>query len=209
MDTYISDKEQIEMIKKWWQENGMFTIISIISALVISFGWRYWQNHKNQEMAVASILYEQMLSHEINHQYSDVEFDVTGLQTIYAKTPYASLAAFMSAHNAINNNNLSAALEKFDWVIANAKSADFKQIAKLRKARILLEMKKFNEAVEVLSKVNSIAFITLINEVRGDIYAAKGDKSSALSYYLNALGSLSQDAPNRSFLQMKINQVSS
>lgn len=209
MNTYVSDKEQIEMIRNWWRENGKFTLLSIVAALVITSGWRYWQNSKNQEAANASVVYEQMLNHAASHQLSAVQFEVTNLLTSYPHTPYASLAAFMSAQNAVSNNKIDEALEKLNWVISNSKNKDFKQIAKIRKARILLSLKKYDEALSLLTEISSAAYLPLMYEVKGDVLVAKGDKKAALSAYQLALSSLKKDEPNRSFLRMKYDQLSS
>lgn len=209
MSEYYSDKEQAEMIRKWWRENGKFTIFSIIIVVALSSGWKYWQNLKNQKAGNASILYEQMLVHEANLQLSDAELDVTSLLTTYSKTPYATLAAFISARNAINQNHLDVALEKFDWVLHHSKNKDFKQIAKIRKARILLNLKKYDESLALLSVVESDAYLPLINEIKGDVLLAKGDKNGALGAYQNALNKAKKDAPHRSLLQMKYNQFNS
>lgn len=207
MDTYITDKEQVEMIRKWWRENGKFTIISIIVVVVLSFGWRYWQNNQAQKAANASVIYEQMLTHESNNQISQAELDATSLITNYAKTPYAALGAFISALNSINANNLDAAIQRYDWVMLNANSKDFIQIAKIRKARVLLALNKYDDAITTLSKVEADAYLPLIKELRGDILLAKGDKQGARSAYQNALNALRKDAPNRNFLQIKYDQL--
>jgi predicted negative regulator of RcsB-dependent stress response len=207
MNIYISDKEQIEMIKNWWRENGKFTLFSILIVLVGTIGWRYWQNSKNQEAAHASIIYEQTLTYEANHQLTEAELEVTRLLANYPNTPYATLAAFLSAQNAINRNRLDLSLEKLDWIIHHSKNKDFKQIAKIRKARILLTMEKYDESLALLANIDAETYLPLIKEVEGDILFAKGKRKEALVAYQNALSSLRKDAPNRSLLQMKYNQL--
>ncbi|MBA2654917.1 MAG: tetratricopeptide repeat protein [Gammaproteobacteria bacterium] len=209
MNIYVSDKEQIEMIKTWWRENGRFTILSVAAALIISAGWRFWQNNKLQDSANASVIYEQMLNQESHQDISAAEYEVTNLLTNHPRTPYASLASFVSAQNAINANNLEGASEKFDWIIANSKNADFKQIAKIRKARLMIAMQKYDEGLQLLNNPSSETYLPLINEVKGDLLAAKGDIKGALGAYQNALNSLRKDASNREFLLMKYNHLKS
>jgi predicted negative regulator of RcsB-dependent stress response len=206
MSIDISEKEQIDMIKNWWRENGKFTLFSIVAALVLSMGWRYWQNSKNEDAAKASLLYEQMLSHESNHQYSQTEYDVTSLLTFHPKTPYASLAAFISAQNAVNVKNFDEAIQKLDWVIDKSKNQDFTQIAKIRKARILLSMNKYEQALKAIEVTDVEAYLPVINEIKGDILSAKGEKKEAHLAYQSALNTLSKDAPNRQMVQMKYEQ---
>ncbi len=207
MTLELSEKEQIEMIKNWWRENGKFTIATIVVVVILSVGWRYWQTTKNQEAAKASLLYEQMLSHEINHQYREVEFDVKSLMSSYPKTPYALLAAFISAQNAVNEKRIDTAIHKLNWIVKNSNNTDFKQIAKLRKSRIFLSIKRYDEALKSLEIIEAQAYLPAVNEVRGDIYSAVGNKQQALQAYQKALSSLKKDAPNRQLLKIKYEQL--
>lgn len=207
MSIYISDKEEIEMLKNWWKENGKFTLLSIAAAILLSAGWRYWQSSKVQDRADASIVYEQMLYHEANQQLSAVEADVTSLQTNHPHTPYATLGSLVSAQNAVGANKLDVAIEKLNWVIHNSKNRDFVQIAKMRLAKVLLGMKKFDDALATLNVVDVEAYLPLINEIKGDIYFDKGDKNAARTAYQNALKKLNKNAPNYPLLQIKANQL--
>ncbi|MEX2327847.1 MAG: tetratricopeptide repeat protein, partial [Pseudomonadales bacterium] len=40
-----TDEEQIEAIKKWWDENGKSILIGIVLALGGVFGYQAWDNH--------------------------------------------------------------------------------------------------------------------------------------------------------------------
>lgn len=206
---YVSDKEQVEMLRKWWRENGKFTLGSIAVALALSAGWRYWQNAKIQDRAAASVVYEQMLNQEANHNYQAVETNLIDLQVNHPHTPYAALASLIAAQNAVKDNKLDIALQKLNWVIHNSRNDDFVQIAKMRLARVYLSLKKYDDALTVLNVVTVKGYLPLIQEIKGDVYLAKGDINNARTFYQNALNSLPRSAPNRSLLEMKLNQVRS
>ncbi len=61
MDVYQSDEEQIDALKKWWQENGNSVIAGVILGLTAIFGWRGWQDYKIEQAEAASELYQQMV----------------------------------------------------------------------------------------------------------------------------------------------------
>jgi predicted negative regulator of RcsB-dependent stress response len=206
---YVSDKEEVEMLRNWWRENGKFTLASIAAALLLSGGWRYWQSSKTQDAADASNQYEQLLSHEANQQYSAVEYDVTALQTNHPRTPYATLGAFVSAQNAVNANKLDIAVLKLNWIIQHSKNEDFKQIARIRLAHVLLGMKKFDDALTTLNTVDSKGYLPLIDELKGDVHLANGDKAAARLSYQDALNKLNKNSPNYPLLQIKANQLGS
>jgi predicted negative regulator of RcsB-dependent stress response len=41
-----TDEEQLEQIKEWWQRNGMPLLAGAGLALVLVFGWQFWQKHQ-------------------------------------------------------------------------------------------------------------------------------------------------------------------
>lgn len=207
MNTYVSDKEQIEMIRNWWRENGKFTVIAIIVTILMSYGWRYWQDMKLQNAANASMLYEQLLSHQSSHQFSDVENDANNLLKKYSNTPYASLAALISAQNAVLENKLEAAAEKLQWTIEHTKNSDFREIAKIRQARVFITLNKLSDALKLVNQVGTAAYFPIASEVKGDILFAQGDKKGAHLAYQNALSTLPKMAANRNFLQLKYDQL--
>ena len=61
MDVYNTEEEQVEAIKKWWNENGKSIIAGIIIGVIAIFGWRSYENHTAMQAKAASILYEQLL----------------------------------------------------------------------------------------------------------------------------------------------------
>ena len=65
---------------------------------------------------------------------------------------------------------------------------DFKAIASLRKARVLLATKKYNEALEPMSMAIDIKGYQSreLMITKGDIYAAQGQSADAVKYYLKA-----------------------
>jgi len=57
----MTDREQIDMLKKWWKDYGQSIAIAIMVGLVLSFGWRYWRAHQQQQVEQASSLYQTMM----------------------------------------------------------------------------------------------------------------------------------------------------
>lgn len=207
MEGYLSDKEQIQIIKNWWKKYGNTILLSVILVLGASFGWRFWHNYKNKRAAQASVLYEQMISANTASKISDFKLFATHLIKDYASTPYASLASLLLAEQAVNANNLALAKQDLQWVIEHGSNDSFQQIARIRKARILIADQQLQPASQLLQQVDDKAFMPAINETRGDIFAAQGDKTKALQIYKQALHEVTQKSVMRSMLEMKINQM--
>ena len=53
MDVYNTEEEQVEAIKKWWNENGKSIITGIIIGVIAIFGWRSYENHTAMQAKAA------------------------------------------------------------------------------------------------------------------------------------------------------------
>ena len=58
----LSEEEQVERLRKWWAENGVSLVISIVIGVAALMGWRHWQGWEKQEAAAASAVYETMMN---------------------------------------------------------------------------------------------------------------------------------------------------
>lgn len=203
----MSDKDQIQVIKDWWKKYGATIVFSIIIVLGISFGWRYWHYYKNKQAEQASVLYEQMLSAKATQKTTDFKLFAENLKKDYRTTPYAALASLMLAKEAVSNNKFFDAQQNLQWVVNHSGSDSFKQIARIREARILLAQKQPQQALELLQHMDDKAFIPEISETRGDIYVAQGNNAKALQEYKKALSCVTENSVLRPVLEMKINQM--
>lgn len=203
----MTNREQAEMLKKWWKDYGRAIAIAIVIGLIVGFGWRYWHKHQQKQAEQASLLYQSMSALDYQKKPKLARKFAQQLMQDYRRSPYAAFAALWSAKEAVQKNNLAAALANCQWVLKNSKVASFKQIARLRAARILLAQKKSNEALAMLSTVNDKTFEPLIENVKGDIYTAMGNNKAARKAYQAAkVGMSSAIGTTDPLLDMKLAQ---
>ena len=50
METFRTEEEQVEAIKRWWQENGKSTVLGVAIAMAAVFGWRGWNDYQRERM---------------------------------------------------------------------------------------------------------------------------------------------------------------
>lgn len=207
MSIYISEDEQVQKIKNWIKENGIVVILGIAIFFVASFGWRYWQQHQNRRNIQASNLYEQVIAARVASKYDDVKLYAQHLRDNHGSSVYASLASLVSAREATVQKDWTTAERDLLWIIDYAKSTDFKQITRIRLARIYIENKKSDKALEVLKIVDNKTYLANIHETRGDVYLSVGDKKLALQEYQKATELAENDSLTKSMVEMKLNQV--
>jgi len=204
----MTEQEQIQQIKNWIKQYGVTILLGIVLAFAISSGWHYWQNYKNKVLLHASAVYDEMINLRAQSKTSDADVQAQKLIRNYPKTPYASMAAFMLARDAVIKKNDPEAINQLTWVMDHSKDASLRQIARLRVARILINEKKSNNApLELLKTVDDDNFMGLIDEVRGDAYLAMNNLSAAKAAYEHALKELPNAEVTRPILQMKLDNI--
>ncbi len=199
-----ADKEQIEMLAKWWKDYGKAIVIAIVVGLIVGFGWRYWSNFKTKHTERAAALYQNLYRASVVGDKKTETKLVAVLKKDFFDTPYATMGVFITANTDITNKKLADALTELQWVVKHGKVKSFKQIARLRAARILLAEKQYPQALAILKTVDDKTFAPLINTVKGDIYSAQGDEAKANSAYKKAKSGYTTLNISNPYLDMRI-----
>lgn len=202
----LTDKERVELVKKWWREYGMVVTVAIVIGLAIGFGWRYWHRYKIVKAEEASMIYTQMQNAAIQKKFNIAQALAARLMNQYRATPYASMGALLWARDAVLQNNLKLALEKLQWTIKNGRIGSLRQIAHVRAARVLLTEKHYQAALNILKTVDDPTYQPLIASVKGDIYRAQGKSKLAKQSYQAAKNGFEASGIVDPFLNMKISE---
>ena len=187
MEIYLTEKEQIEQIKKWWRQYGKLTLLSLVVVLALVFGWRAWTKHETQIAVNASVAYEQLFTVMTNNDTAAVTTLAQNLMTNFQTSPYAADAALILAKVEVQQNNLAGASTNLRWVLENAKNNAVRQVARLRLARIMIAEKQAPDALTLLDTIDDPTYVGAIDYVKGDAFLAQGNKAKAREQYRLAL----------------------
>jgi predicted negative regulator of RcsB-dependent stress response len=200
--------EQVERIKKWCRDYGVGIIMGISFAIVITIGWRYWQQTQEDNLVMASLKYNNLLNAMVDQsKQATAESIASGLLRNYPKTPYASLAALQLARQAVYQNKLTEAEKRLAWVLQYTKSSTLRAVARIRLARVLLAENKPGYALKVLDENDNTVYQPLVLEEKGNIFWYLGHSAEALQNYLAAEKLFLDDALEQPLLAMKINKL--
>ncbi|MGB9428923.1 MAG: tetratricopeptide repeat protein [Gammaproteobacteria bacterium] len=208
MDEFLSDKEQAERLKKWWLDNYKSILAGIIIAVIIIFGWRYWQHRTQVRSLTASALFNQMGSLLATNNSPQALKVANQLINGYSDTPYASQAALAMAQQDVSSGKPDDGMQMLDWVIKNSKDDGLKLLARLRLARIKLSVGDPQAALTALSGVQPGGFDALYSAVRGDAYLKLGQTVQARAAYQQALNAWTPEMGDKSLVQMKLDDLS-
>ena len=204
MDHNLTDEERLDLVKKWWKENGGSIITGVILGLAVLFGGKAWFAYQDSKAEAASDIYAVMMS-ALEAGNAPAVRDKAGLLlSDYSGTPYATLAALTLARVNIEGEELSAARSHLQWVLDNTDSDIMRDMARLRMARVLLAMDDPDAAQAILDQAPPLtSFEALYSEMRGDIDLARGDMTAANQAYQSALAATDTASPGRHLLQLK------
>jgi predicted negative regulator of RcsB-dependent stress response len=202
-----TEQEQIEVLQKWWSENGWAIISGLILGLAAIFIWRGWQAYQQTTAEEASDLYTNMIIEVRDHKNDKAREYADRLINDYSRTTYADFATLMLAKMDVEDAKPDEAVKRLHQVLDHAHQDSLKHLARLRLVRILLDQNKIDDAWSTLKVDDEGAFASSYSELRGDIYAHQGKFEDARMAYHVALGKQGPETNDTSFLQMKIDNL--
>ncbi|MET0226812.1 MAG: tetratricopeptide repeat protein [Dokdonella sp.] len=203
----LDEHEQGELVRKWLRENAISIAVGVALGIVLIFGWQQWKSHRVRHGAEAAGQY-QALSEAIDAKHDDDAGKVAdALRKDYPDTAYAVFAAMYQADTAVKKGDLAAAASALDWAQQHAGVSGLKALASVRLARIKLAQGEADASIKLLDGVAKDDYSALAGEIRGDALAKLGRVDDARTAYQDALMHLDAQAPNRSFVQMKLDNL--
>ncbi|AZN36025.1 YfgM family protein [Iodobacter ciconiae] len=200
----LQEQEQIAEFKAWWESWGKFIAMGLIAVLVAYLGWKGWSAYLTSQSAKAGVLYAELDKRAEAKDVVKMKPAVEQLKKNYAGSAYAPRAALLLAKASVEASDVPAAMAQLQWVVANAKEAGLRDVARLRLAAVQLDQKKFDDALSTLKSNEETSFAGLFFEAKGDVLLIKGDKAAARESYKQAVVKLPKDAPNVKFVEVKL-----
>ncbi|HVY23836.1 MAG TPA: tetratricopeptide repeat protein [Steroidobacteraceae bacterium] len=208
-DDYLTEEEQAEALKKWFGENWLWMAAGVAIALFGLFGWQRYQSYRADRAASAAQLLDQMTS-ALGTDDAKADSLLKQLSKDYAATSYADQAHLLAAKHAVENGKFDVAASELRTVMDSANDRQLRMVARIRLARVLLQQKKADDALQLLDAGSAGAFAAEMHEVRGDALLSKGDRAGARGEYQAALDAYQNDSSvDTSLLKLKAEELNS
>jgi len=183
----LEEQEQLAQLKSWWAQYGNLLITGLVIAALAFSGWQGWRYWQDRQAGEASNLFEMLTKATQGSEPKTVRDAAGMLLENYPRTLYASMGALTSAKYFFDKGDLKAAKAQLQWVIDKSPSDEFRDMARLRLANVLLDEKAHEEALKLLEAKHGETFEAQYAALRGDILVAKGQAADARSAYKYAL----------------------
>lgn len=203
----MHEQEQIDAIKAWWKENGTKLIVVVLLAALAAgavFGWKFWQGKRDAE---ASALFAKVVSAMNKNDLPGIDDAVQPLLNKYSGTIYAARAQLLAARASSADGKPEDAVKRLRWVIGNGKDEGLRNAARLQLGALMLDQKKYDDALKLLDAPHPDAFNALYADLRGDIYVAQGKKQEARAAYQQALNTSVSDGNFATMVRLQLNSL--
>ena len=201
----LEEQEQVAELKAWWTQHGNRILAVVIAVAVAVVGWQGWRWYEHGQAAQASVLYD-TLSKATQAGDAKALRDAAGtLVESYPRTLYASMGALLAAKFYFERNDLKNAKAQLQWVIEHSPAEDFRDLARLRLAAVLVDEKAYDEALKLLDAPHAPAYDAQYAALRGDVLVAKNQLAEARAAYQSALEKAERrDSPFRESVRMRL-----
>lgn len=203
----LEEQEQIDKLKAWWKQYGNLVTWLLIIALSIYSAWAGWKYYQRSQAAQASQLYDELNRAVQMRDNAKVQRAATDMQARFSGTAYAQMTGMTAARSAFEAGEVKTAKAQLEWVVKNAADDEYKSLAKVRLAGILLDEKAYDEGLKLLSGDHPAAFLSLFADRRGDILVAQGKVDEARVAYQLALDKSDANDPGRPLIQLKLDGI--
>lgn len=201
------EQEQIATLKAWWDKYGNLVTWLITAVLVAYAGWTGWNYWQRSQAAKAAILYEELVKASEANDAAKRTRASADLKDKFSGTAYAQMGALVAARAAFDAADLKAAKAELMWVAEHGKNEEFKALARIRLAGVLLDEKAYDEGLKILSGDFPDQFAALVADRKGDLYFGMNKLDDARAAYQTALEKTEVKNPARQLIQLKLDAV--
>lgn len=195
-----TEEEQVEQIKKWWNNNGKQIIAGAVIGLGGIWGWNTYLEYQDKQSLNARNLYLSYASDSNNLGAYDK------LTTDFSSNSYSDQAILLMAKYLFDAGSYSQALGVIKPLINNPSSV-ISNTAALRTASIHLQLGQHDQALLILEGQSDDGFSGLIYNLMGDIYLDLDNHTEAKNYYSLAIDNVTENSNLTQLIQIKLDDL--
>lgn len=206
----LQEQEQLDDLKAFWARYGnliTWTLTLVLAAFAAWNGWNWWQR---DQATKASALYDELQRVAGAGDAERTARAFGDLKERFGRTLQAQQGALLAAQLQAEKGQADAALATLAWVADNGSEDEYRTIARLRAAGLLLEQKKPDEALKQLDAAQQGSvreFDALIADRRGDVLSSQGKRAEAAVAYQAAYATMDPKIEYRRLIEAKLSAL--
>jgi len=204
VDEYLSEREQADQLRHWLRENWIWLLTGVALTLGGYYGKQWWDSRASARSLAAEQRFSAMLDALGQNQREEGVRIGGEVVSEFSGTPYADQATLLLARLDVEAGDLAGAETRLTAIADSSDDPDLQLVARLRLARVQLAQGRHDDALATLDTASQPAIEPRIEELRGDVQLARGDRAAALESYRRAQAAAGAGTAGEGLLDMEL-----
>jgi predicted negative regulator of RcsB-dependent stress response len=201
------EQEQLATLKAWWHTYGNLVTWFVTAVLVAFAAWSGWKYYQRDQTSKGALLYEEIVKAAEAKDQVKLARAAEDIKDKFSGTPYAQMGLLTAAKAAFDAKDLKSAKSHLQWIVDHGRTDEFKALARIRLAGVLLDEKAYDEGLKLLSVDFPEQFAALVADRRGDLLFAQNKLDEARKEFKTALEKTEIKNPARQLIQLKLDAL--
>lgn len=200
----LEEQEQLDQLKAFWRKYGnaiTWVLIVVLGAFALWNGWHWWQR---EQAGKAGAMFDELTAAVQAGDVDQAGRVFNDLKERYEGVAFVEQAGLLAAELQFDKGRADDAAQTLQWVADNGDQQEYRTAARLRLAAVLLQQKKYDEALKQLDAADAPAFAALVADRRGDVLLAQGKPDEAKAAYTRAWEGLGAEVEYRRLVEAKL-----
>ena len=200
----LQEQEQLDALKAFWKQYGNLITWVLILALGGFAAWNGWNWWQRDQAAKAGAMFEELDRAMVAGDADKAGRVFNDLKERYPRTAFAQQGGLAAAKLQFDKGQADAAKATLTWLAANATEDEYRTLARLRLAGLLLDAKQYDQALAQLADAKSPTFEALVADRRGDVLLAQGKRDEARAAFETAWAAMDDKLDYRRLVEAKL-----
>jgi predicted negative regulator of RcsB-dependent stress response len=200
----LQEQEQVDALKAFWQRYGNLITWVLVAVLGAFAAWNGWQLYQRKQAEQAGAMFDELDRAAAAADVDKVARVFADLKERHPRTVHAQQAGLVAAKVQLDKGKEDDARATLAWVADTGRHEDLAALARLRLAGVLLDAKKYDEALAQLDAAKLCSFAALGADRRGDVLAAQGRAADAVAAYQAAWKGIPESMDYRRLVEAKL-----
>jgi predicted negative regulator of RcsB-dependent stress response len=200
----LHEQEQVDALKTWWKENSNWVYGLVTVSLLAYAGSQFWKQHQASQAIGASSLYNEVMKQASSGDAKRIGDAADALADRFSTSPYASRAQLLAAQTSQQTGDATRTKARLWWVVEHSGEEGLQHVARLKLAAMMLDEKKYDDALKQLDTPHPAAFDSVYADLKGDVLSAMGKSDDARTAYKQAMEKADAQAAQRNLIQLKL-----
>jgi len=205
----LEEQEQLDQIKHFWKQYGNAITWALIVVLGAFASWNFYQYWQRSQATQAAALFDEFERALQGNDAARYERAFTEMKDRFGSSAYAQQAGLLVGSQSAQAGKMDAAQAALTWVAEKATDPGYQAVAKLRLAGLLLDSKKYDDAMRWLNGTFPSSFEPMVADRKGDVLSLQGNKAQAITEYKKAYKGFTSNIEYRALVEVKLSALGS